>query len=238
MSSRASQDALEHLWQAFVQEARASRPIDPPPSELIYEPTTDSQAFGAGARRGAAFPISATVCHASVESELELQAAYIAELEAMILGSPVAGAQPVSPPHSRQRSTPAPRVPTLGMVPTLGSDRSHRSMRQENRALQNKVAQLQTQLQQARARCRHSGEAACARHRHADPHRPRDLRPGKRNMTPSQLVKLDEVVAQRDILHELLRVRSQQLLASGRRCAELELSVQRFNAAFRQALPR
>ena len=219
VSKRASADNksrdLNELWEHFMQEARSQLP--PPTLELAHEPIGGSLSTE---QLRQAPPVLATSVHA--QRELESQAAYIAELETMLINSGLSGAAAAGAAAGTTAARGAGAAGATGATgaagaagevgtSTGGAPRKALSgealaLRQENRMLRAKVFQLEQQLQQAHTRCRRAEEVNAQWRSHQTGQRKQYKDQTKQlQLASARLSQLDEVVAQRDGLRELLR---------------------------------
>ena len=230
--------SLETLWAAYCAEARAavsaeavkpilSQPLDdgggrstPPTADLLIpvapsiDPLDDA-------------PLPPAILD-SERGEVASQAEYILQLEKLLVGAGLTGGGTIGGDVAGG-GTPGQQQPegASGAV----------ALRQENRMLRAKTLMLERQLQQSHARCRRAEQVNAKWRTQLGAVRQREREGWEALQTAlKKAERAGELQRHNQRLRETLQQRSDQLIRSGQRVAELELMLSHMKDALGKAM--
>ena len=223
---------LETLWRAFLDEARDSPTL---PRPLLRDDTAgEGSLFGLDA--GLAEPDADAVVDDDDEEDADLppaildsergevlsQAAYIDQLEGMLLGAGLSARPGAACSDESARAA---------------QGQTSVGLRHENRMLRAKCLMLQRQLQEAHARCRRAEKVNAQWREQHGSMRTRERESWRAlQQALRKLERMGESEAHNHRLRDSLAKRSAELVRCGQRIAELELMCENLRDALGKAM--
>ena len=222
---------LETLWKAFMDEARDSPAL---PRPLLRDDTAGEGSL-IGLDAGLAEPDldaldddedkDAYLPPAILETErgeVQSQAAYIDQLEGMLLGAGLSA---------------RPGAACSDVSASAAQGQTSVGLRHENRMLRAKCLMLQRQLQEAHARCRRAEKVNAQWREQHGSMRTRERESWRAlQQALRKLERMGESEAHNHRLRDSLAKRSAELVRCGQRIAELELMCESLRDALGQAM--